>query len=227
MEKTIKIIAIGDIHGKACELEKLSLEMKKHDAVFFAGDFSDKDEESSGIDVLKKMHAIHDTVFAVSGDSDAKDFLESNDDSISVENSIVSFEGLCISGCGGTFGDGSEVLNFRDEEEMINDLHLVSDEEDENWDNLIVISHTPPKGTECDISENGMHEGSELLSNFIEKTQPLLVITGHAHKSQACCKMGNTTIINPGALCDGKYASLEITLEDGKWCVENAKLMSL
>ena len=62
---------------------------------------------------------------------------------------------------------------------------------------------------------------------FIEQYKPLAVVTGHIHESVAVCKIGNTTVINPGALMEGKYGWLEVCKEGGAWQVKKAELCSL
>lgn len=223
----MKFLVISDIHGNTENLEKMKDQFKEADAVLFAGDFTEFGKEETGVPALKKLCSLHDTIFAVNGNCDTPTFLADNNDSISVENSLVSFEGLCIAGCGGGTIFTKTTANEREEGDMIKDFHLVTDEENTQWDNLIAIMHNPPKDTECDKIPNGVHVGSALLKEFVDKVQPLLVVTGHIHESAAICSVGKTTVINPGAVLEGKYAVVEAEKENNEWKIKKAELKSL
>lgn len=77
-------------------------------------------------------------------------------------------------------------------------------------DNLVVIAHHPPKDTLLDAIPGGIHAGSPSIRAFIETEQPLLAVSGHIHEGAAVDRMGETTLVNPGPLCDGCYALAEI-----------------
>jgi len=51
-----------------------------------------------------------------------------------------------------------------------------------NLDPLILICHTPPKGTELDRSGKD-HFGSQAVRDFIERKQPLRFYCGHIHEA--------------------------------------------
>ena len=87
--------------------------------------------------------------------------------------------------------------------------------------------HNPPKNTDCDKIPGDIHVGSELSTKFIEEYKPLAVVTGHIHESAAICKVGNTTVMNPGAVAEGKYGWLTVSKKDGKWTVDSAELKNL
>jgi Icc-related predicted phosphoesterase len=73
--------------------------------------------------------------------------------------------------------------------------------------NPIVISHSPPFGV-LDKITSGEHVGSEILLKAIKKYGPRLVLCGHIHESAGEKKMGKTKVINLG--CCGSYMVLEI-----------------
>ena len=69
----------------------------------------------------------------------------------------------------------------------------------------VLVAHSPPHLTRCDVLFDGRHIGSKALRRWIERRQPLLSLHGHIHESPrisgafADC-LGATTVINPG--CD-------------------------
>ncbi len=78
-------------------------------------------------------------------------------------------------------------------------------------DNLVVIAHHPPANTLLDLLPGGAHAGSPSIRAFLEAERPLLAVSGHIHEGRAIDTLGETTLVNPGPLCDGYYAVAEIT----------------
>lgn len=223
----MKFLVLSDIHGDLEHLGKLEGEFKKADAVLFAGDFAKFAEPETAEPVLEKLCSMHNTIFSVIGNCDEPDFIgniEAKD--ISVQKSLVQFEGLCIAGSGGGLPFGG-AANEREDAELATDFNILTEQGSCEWDNLVAIMHNPPKDTDCDKISAGIHVGSESLRAFIEQYKPLAVVTGHIHESVAVCKIGNTTVINPGALMEGRYGWLEVCKEGGAWQVKSAQLCTI
>ena len=72
---------------------------------------------------------------------------------------------------------------------------------------VIFVSHMPPADTAVD--RNGdHHSGSPEIRKFIERHQPVLALSGHFHDSLGQDRLGKTTLVNPGAFRQGRYASI-------------------
>ncbi|MBR7063648.1 MAG: metallophosphoesterase family protein [Treponema sp.] len=226
----MKFLVLSDLHGNGNVLEKLDEHFKEADAVLFAGDFAQFGKTETSLPMLELLCKKHDTIFAVLGNCDEPSFAKELDRlGVNVERSLVFFEGLYIAGSGGGSKFTGTTPNEKSEEELMSDFALVqntSEGADSNgkWRNLILISHNPPKDTNCDAVNATLHAGSVLFRGFIEKISPLVVVTGHIHEGCAIDKIGDTVVINPGALLDGKYATLELEKLDGTWNVKNAEL---
>ncbi|MBO7097199.1 MAG: metallophosphoesterase [Alphaproteobacteria bacterium] len=93
-----------------------------------------------------------------------------------------------------------------------------------NTQQLILITHTPPINTVCDLTKdkNGQlrHIGSQAVRSFIEAKQPLLTLHGHIHDSvinskQYMCNIGRTITATVGNdhLTNEVFA-LEVTLSN-------------
>lgn len=230
----MKFLVLSDIHGDVDALDKLDEQFKAADAVLFGGDFAKFEHAETASPVLEKLCAKHETVFSVLGNCDEPDFItqvEAKD--ISVEGSLVYHEGLAFAGSGGGSKFTGTTPYERAEEELVADFDVVASakegaDENGHWNNLILIMHNPPKDTKCDMIPGGVHVGSEKLRAFIEKTAPLAVITGHIHESAGIDTIGNTTVINPGSLAEGKYAWLTVEKDSaGVWAVTKAELCAL
>ena len=222
----MRFLVISDIHGNLENLERLTPEFESADAVLFAGDFAQFGKTETGKPALELLCKKHDQVFAVLGNCDEPDFiaeLESRD--ISVQKTVAFFDSLAVCGSGGGSKFTGTTPFERTDEELSDDFAALDN--GEKWHNLIAIMHNPPKDTKCDVIENGMHVGSAALRAFIDKAEPLAVITGHIHESANIDTVGRTIVMNPGALADGKYAVLEVSKNADEWKVDSATLKSL
>jgi len=230
----MKFLVISDIHGNVENVEKLDSEFKSADAVLFGGDFAKFGSPETGKPVLEKLVSKHDTIFSVIGNCDEPEFLDEVDGAdISVEGNLTFHEGLAFAGAGGGTKFSGDTPFERDEDEILSDFSLVDAsaencvDENGKWKSLVLIMHNPPKDTDCDMIPGGVHVGSQKLRDYIEKYEPLLVVTGHIHESAGISKVGGTTVVNPGALMEGKYALVTVEKEGEAWTVKSAELKSL
>ena len=231
----MKFLVLSDIHGDVENLDKLDARFTEADAVLFGGDFAKFEHEETGKPVLEKLLKKHENIFAVLGNCDNPDFLsEIEAADVSVEGTIAFHDGIAICGSGGGTKFTGTTPFERDEDEILSDYDVVenasADSADENghWSNLILIMHNPPKETECDKLPNGVHVGSEKLRAYIEKRAPFLVVTGHIHESAGISKIGETTVINPGSLAEGKYGWVEVEKNASEnWSVTKAELLEI
>lgn len=73
----------------------------------------------------------------------------------------------------------------------------------------ILVSHSPPKNTVVDVAFTGEHVGSISVRDFIEKTNPELVLCGHIHEATGVDRINDTIIVNPGPARHGKCALID------------------
>jgi len=67
----------------------------------------------------------------------------------------------------------------------------------------ILVSHSPPHGTSCDVIHTRVHVGSRALRRYVETRRPPLVLSGHIHESPRVTstyhdRIGSTVVVNPG-----------------------------
>ncbi len=216
----MRFLVISDGHGDLEVLDKLDSEFKSCDVVLFGGDFAKFKEPESGLPFLQKLVKKHDAIHSVLGNCDEPEFLETIEQyDISVQKSLVFGLSFTFIGCGGGTNFTGTTPNERTEDEILSDLKILSDDVDYVLSKLILITHNPPKDTKTDTINGGIHVGSEKIRTWIEVHKPFLVITGHIHESTGIDYIGETPIINPGALCEGKYATIEVEWDE---CVLDA-----
>lgn len=228
----MKFLVISDIHGDLAYIEKLKEVETSFDGILFGGDFARFNETETGLPALKKILQLHDDVYAVLGNCDEPSFIENLEEAdICVQGSLVFRDGLVFAGSGGALKFTGTTPNERTDEELIKDLSVAVESQNEQgdgtWPNMIAILHQPPKDTACDLITAGIHVGSPLLRQFIQDVKPLAVVTGHIHESSAVDHIGNTIVINPGSLAEGRYGILEVSKDNGTWQVIKAELKEL
>lgn len=230
----MKILIISDAHGNVENIEKLSEQAKNADLVFFGGDFAKFNCPETGKPALEALLKNSGSIFAVLGNCDEPDFIsEIEDADICVQKSMVFKDGLVIAGSGGGSKFSGDTPFERTEDELVQDFDVIKNslsqiaDDDGKCSSLVLIMHNPPKDTKMDVIPGGIHVGSQKLREFIENVQPVLVVTGHIHESAGIDKIGESTVINPGALMEGKYALAELKKTAGKWVVKSAELCSL
>jgi Icc-related predicted phosphoesterase len=83
----------------------------------------------------------------------------------------------------------------------------------------IIAIHTPPTGLSLDVCLDGREVGSLAVREWIEKEQPLLVLSGHIHENAVRTggvwksNLGRTTVIQPGQMDKTNLVMVEI--QDG------------
>lgn len=229
----MKFLVISDLHANNSMIDKLDAEFKACDAVLFGGDFAECFKPETGKGALEALCAKHENIFAVLGNCDNEDFLEDIDEQdISVEKSLVFHEGIAFAGSGGGTKFTGKTEFERTEEEILSDYDIVLDSVEQSgdaslWKNLILISHNPPKDTKCDAVNAELHAGSQKFTDFIKENQPVAVVCGHIHEGAGVDKIGETVVINPGALQEGKYALMTVEKDGDGWKVTDTQLKSL
>ena len=104
------------------------------------------------------------------------------------------------------------------EEEMEKDLDTLAEKSDPK--KTVYVLHSPPHNTRLDVASNGEHIGNKAVRRFIEKYQPLMVLSGHVHESprntgKVMDMIGETPCYNPGGEHDkDKLCAVVIGTDD-------------
>ena len=61
----MKFLVLSDIHGNLENLEKLNPMAKEADGIIFAGDFTEFENEKTGLPVLKALCKMNENIFAL------------------------------------------------------------------------------------------------------------------------------------------------------------------
>jgi uncharacterized protein len=219
----MRAICFADVHGDLGAVVKLknSILAEEFDYVFILGDFSRgfKDPDENREDIERVLDALREfSVKAIPGNCDQRASVKAlMERDASLHNTVLNLPDASIIGLGGSnvtpFGTPFEYAEKEISDALANMYERVDDRQ-----RLIVMSHTPPKDTKCDIIAGGIHVGSQALRQFIESRKPQLVLCSHIHEAGgAQDNIGPTRVYNLGRLTEGRAYVLtaedEITVE--------------
>ena len=203
-------IAIGDIHDGSIGALAAIPGLSGFDGLIMTGDLTNIGGVREATRVLESARLHLPVVAAQIGNMDkaeVSDFLSAEGINIHAAARPLA-PGLAVMGIGGStptpFGTPSEFP----EASYAAWLEACWPEAKKLADQIVLISHNPPKNTKCDAVGAGMHVGSEALRAFIEKYQPSLCLCGHIHEARATDTIGTTKLINPGDFKSGGYVIL-------------------
>ena len=221
----MKILLISDGHGAIDKLKMLAPIAKTVDCILFAGDFAAFNKEETGFVFLKELKNLHNNIYSVLGNCDHPSFInELENYKINVQASVQHFNDFVIIGSGGASKFTGTTPNERTDNELVGDISNNYTKKDD--DKLILITHNPPHGVKTDKVAPLVHVGSKLIRKFVEDSKPIMIVSGHIHEAYGVDTIGDTVAVNPGALCDGRYAIAEITKEKEQYKV-NIELKKL
>jgi len=210
----MKVLMLTDIHGEVKNLEKI-IEKENYDTLLCAGDLSDANEFENYSETLEQVLEAFENggemSKAVPGNMDREEKCVRAliDHRMNIHKKIASFEAFDAVGFGG--GQTPFDTYFEPSGKEIKDaLETLFDRM--KADRKIGVIHQPPANSELDKIEDE-HVGSEQVRDLIESKEFDIVLTGHIHESAGVDEIAGTTVVNPGAVVEGKYGVLEIGAE--------------
>ena len=205
----MRILQASDIHGKLEAAEKISRKAGEvnADLIVIAGDITHFGGPSTALKILEIISKPGLPIFFVAGNCDSPELLSWQPEGFNAHNlhgRMREFSGYLFAGVGGGSGKFGTLTEL-EEDEFENILRGFKDA----GDRLILVTHSPPYGTEADYTGT-KHIGSTSVKRFIEEVKPLLVCAGHAHEGRSITRLGRTMIVNAGPAKDGFCAIIEI-----------------
>jgi len=209
--KTFRIIQISDLHGNRSCIDSVAEDIASADLVALSGDLTHFGGKRRAREIVDAVLALNSRVVAVAGNCDpaaVSEYLE--EAGVSVDGTMRTVNGFSVCGLGGSLPVPGLIRSAREltEDQFASRLAALSaacpgpD---------IMIIHQPPANSKLDRAGPGMHVGSAAVRAFIEHSGAVVCLTGHIHESVGTDEVGKTTVVNPGAARQGRYAVLEIT----------------
>jgi Icc-related predicted phosphoesterase len=204
-------IVFGDIHERVEAVERID-DVRLAEGVFLSGDLTNIGTREGAGRIVSTVAAMNPRVLAQIGNMDTP-VVERvlTEQGINVHAQVRDLGGgVCLAAVGYStptpFNTPSEV----DEAQICQWTHDVL-EGAGTFEQVILMVHTPPRGSVVDRLPSGVHVGSPGVRALIEKYQPNIVVTGHIHEGAGEERIGRSHVLNPGAFAHGGYVRIDET----------------
>ena len=209
----MRLVCCGDIHMAFRAIERLGSELATADLAILTGDLTNFGDPPDAARVVAAVRAHCPVVLAVTGNLDMPWTIDAlRAEGISLHGEGRRFGDLGIFGCGGSNITPMDTPTELEEDEIAAVLArghaTVADAP-----RRLMICHTPPFDTRLDRLMNGRPVGSPAVRAFIERETPDVAVVGHIHEGRGVDHVGQTMVLNAGALRDGGYVVIE---DDGR-----------
>lgn len=207
----MKILAFTDFHGnqEACRRAKEQITNEKPDLVIVAGDVINYDSDRAK-QYLSELGSAGSPVYFVPGNMDSAELgtWPGAENVHGLHGRCEYWHDVALMGLGGSpHGLFRTVLEYSEAEAA--EL-LEKAAKDYHGGKLILVSHCPPKDTKIDRVSSGEHVGSISVRRFVEKRQPVVVVSGHIHEAQGIDSIGLSVLVNTGPAQHGNIARISL-----------------
>lgn len=203
-------IGIGDIHEDISLLNEIP-GLADASGIIISGDITNRGGRHRAGLLLNMVSSINSNIYAQIGNMDRAeitDYLEEKGWNIHAKGKQLT-ENIGIMGVGYStptpFRTPSEVSDA-----MLRQWLNRGYKQIKHFQKLILVAHDPPYGTKTAELPSGENVGSKSVLEFIQHVQPDICLTGHIHEADTEDFIGKTKVINPGMLCMGGYALIQL-----------------
>jgi len=205
----VRLLCFGDIHMAFRAIEQLAPALREADHAILTGDLTHFGDPPDAFRVVNAVRAHCPNVLAVTGNLDMPWVIDAfRTDGISLHGEGRRLGDLGVFGCGGSNITPMDTPTELEEDELRNVLErghaAVADAP-----RRLMVCHTPPYDTRLDRLVNGRPVGSPAVRAFIEARRPDLAVVGHIHEGRGSERIGDTLVLNAGALRDGGYVVID------------------
>lgn len=205
----VRIFAFTDFHGslEAFQKARERIAKEKPDLVLVAGDVTNYDAEGAK-QLLSGLAEAGSPIYFVPGNMDSAELKDwSGGANLRALHGRCEYSGsVALVGLGGS-PHGAFSTPFEFSEQEAGEL-LEGAMESYHGENLILVSHCPPRDTKIDRTSSGEHIGSITVRRFVQRNQPIVVISGHVHEAQGTDTIGSTLMVNTGPAKNGNFAKI-------------------
>ncbi len=205
----MRVVCFGDIHMAFHAIDRLGPVLREADWAILTGDLTHFGDPPDAFRVVDAVRQFCPSVLAVTGNLDMPWVIDAfREQGISLHGESRRLGDLGIFGCGGSNLTPMDTPTELEEEDIRSVLErgyaMIADAP-----RRLMICHTPPFDTRLDRLMNGTPVGSPAVRAFIEARRPDVAVVGHIHESRGVDRIGDTLVLNAGALRDVGYVVLE------------------
>jgi Icc-related predicted phosphoesterase len=209
----MRVLTLSDIHGDIDNLERILDREREtaYDLILVLGDITDIEHD----DYVERARAIIELlddqgtfVKAIPGNMDDERILELLiNNRVNLHKDLFTMEHYDFIG----FGGGSTPFDTPfepDDAERGQVLRTLLQRTASPY--RAIVSHHPPQDTLIDRTADGDQVGSPALRELIENEDVRIVFSGHIHEAAGKDRLGDTVMVNPGPVTEGKYAVVDM-----------------
>jgi len=205
----VRLVCFGDIHMAFRAIERLGSVLREADGAILTGDLTHFGDPPDAFRVVDAVREFCPSVLAVTGNLDMPWVIDAfRAEGISLHGEGRRLGDLGVFGCGGSNITPMDTPTELEEDELREVLErghaAVADAP-----SRLMVCHTPPYDTRLDRLLDGRPVGSPAVRAFIEARKPDLAVVGHIHEGRGVDRVGDTLVLNAGALRDGGYVVVE------------------
>jgi Icc-related predicted phosphoesterase len=203
-------IGVGDIHEDISLLNEIP-GLADAAGIIISGDITNRGGRRRASQLLKRVSAINSNIYAQIGNMDRAEITDYLDE----KGWNIHAKGKSLTKNIGIMGVGySTPTPFRTPSEipdaMLGQWLKMGYEQIKHLPKLILVAHDPPFGSKTAELPSGENVGNKSVLEFIRRVQPDICLTGHIHEANTEDFIGKTKVLNPGMLCMGGYALIQL-----------------
>jgi len=210
----MRLICITDLHGRLESLRRILADAGHCDVVLFGGDITSFGTPTDAARVIQVAQQSAPTVLAVAGNCDSAAIdAELDRLGVGLHGRGLLCENVGIHGLSAIppWKRGMYQLPEAELEAAIRRGYAAIDGAGQR----VLLAHVPPRGMKVDRTFFWVHAGSTAVREFVERTQPALVLCGHIHEGRGAHYEGSTLLVNPGPAAHGYYALIAVEQAPG------------
>lgn len=201
----MRLLCITDIHSNRQKFEHILMREPQPDLLIIGGDFTNFGPAQEAESLLDLALLYCPKVFAVAGNCDSAEI-----------DAMLLRRGVSLHTFGQVFHDigffGLSAMPpwrgdmYEFSETQLERFLAQAFEHVQHCSRFIMVTHPPPHNTRVDFNNSKKHVGSTSVRAWMEKTNPLLVVSGHIHEARGLDEWQKTKIVNCGPSKQGYYA---------------------
>ena len=205
----MKLACLTDLHGSHEALQRILTDAGPVDTVLLGGDVTNFGSPDEAEALVRTAQQIGVPVWGVAGNCDSPQIERRLEElGVSLRGRGVVQEDVGLHGLPAMPPWRTGMYQFTEEELAAMLQAGYAQVADVKYH--VVLSHAPPHRTQLDRTRLFQHVGSKALRQFIDQTQPALVLCGHIHEARGVDRLGATVAVNCGAAVAGFYALADL-----------------
>jgi Icc-related predicted phosphoesterase len=184
----MKAFFFSDLHGDQQAIMRIKTQLSEVEVGFGLGDFA---TFGKGLSETLEPLAEETEVYFIPGNHDDAEELKwlckEHEVFHYLHGEHVRLDTKTYAGLGGGLPGLPFSLTEEKVQQLLGRFYYLED--------LVLCTHTPPYGTNVDMTWGGSHIGYRALRNFVTEVQPVAVYSGHVHEAEGKTDRLGTTVL--------------------------------